>query len=181
MKHSDALDLVAVIQAAYPRQPWPDPTVNLYADELARFPLEPEAATALIRAMIRERSSEWAPSIGEIVQHLIAAMDGAPSFDEAWAELARKASNGNYFRPDEAPAFSHPAIDALARLIGWRTFTGAPASDAFLRRSAERVYGGVLEDRTRIALTSPERIRALGRGDVPAEMHELVEGIGGGA
>lgn len=180
MKTSDAAELVAVIQAAYPRQAWPNPTVSLYADELARLPLEPEPAASAIRGMIRERTSEWAPTIGEIVQHLIADVDAAPSFDEAWAEMLRKASSGNYFRPEEAPAMSHPAVDALARLIGWRNFTTAPVADGFFRRQAERVYGGVLSDRTRLVLDSPERIRALGTGEIDPHVRALAGKVGGG-
>lgn len=179
MNLSDAVDLVADVQAAYPRQPWPDETVNLYASELARLPLEPEPAVAAIRAMIRSRTSEWAPTIGEIVQYLVAQADAAPSFDEAWAEMVSKASSGNYFRPDEAPVMSHPAVDALARLIGWSTFRTASVADDFFRRQAAKVYAGVLEDRTRVALDSPERIRALGTGEVDPRVRELAGRIGG--
>ena len=180
MKLSDALALVADIQAAFPRQPWPEPTVNLYASELARLPLEPDAATAAIRSMIRSRTSEWAPTIGEIVQHLIERADAAPSFDEAWAEMVSKASSGPYFRPNEAPAMSHPAVDALARLIGWSTFRTASSTDDFFRRQGAKVYAGVLTDRRQAALDSPERIRALGTGEVDPHVRALAGKIGGG-
>lgn len=181
MKLSEGTKLVAVIQAAYPRQPWPDPTVSLYADELARLPLEPERAHALVRQMIRERQSEWAPTIGEIVQHLIASLDAAPPFDAAWAEMISKASAGSYFRPDEPPAFSHPAIETFARFLGWRAFCLASPLDGFYRRQAAKLYAEVCEQRTKIALRSPEMVRALGPGDVSPEVRALAEGIGGGA
>lgn len=179
MKSSDARELVALVQAAFPRQPWPAETVALFSDELARLP-DREHATRAIRSMIRERTSEWAPSIAEILRAVVDEMDESPSFSSAWAEMEAKASDGDYFKPNVPPAFSHPAITRLAALIGWQNFTDSSEGDTYFRHTAERIYADVVEHRHALALDAPEMARELLSGnepDVDPVFRELIAGI----
>lgn len=180
MKRPDALELVALLQAAYPRHEWPDPTVALFAEELARLAVPREVAHGSIRRMLRERVSDFPPSLAELLQTIAVDADQAPSFDRAWNEMAALATRGSYFHPDEPPAFSHPAITRLALGLGWRNFRMSNTDDQFFRRSAERLYGAILEDRIAGLLDEPAALAAMREErELPAPMRELVSGIGG--
>jgi hypothetical protein len=178
VKQADALELVAVIQAAYPRQPWPNETVALFADELQRLPVERALAAGAIRRMLRERTSEFAPSLAEILRAIAADADAPPAFDAAWSEMGAAASSSNYFRPDEPPGFSHPAIARLASAIGWHTFRMSSMDDHWFRRNAEQLYGQIIEDRVGLLLDHPEALVKSERRELPNEMRALVSGIG---
>jgi hypothetical protein len=178
VKRSEAAKLVALIQAAYPRNPWPDETVALLIDELAALELGQAAVTSAIRTMLRTRHSEFAPSLGEILGSIVEQLDVAPGFADAWREMESKASSGDYFHPDDPPLFTHPAIDRLARSIGWQTFTNSEPGDPFMRQRAERIYQAAVQDRRTLALGAPSRAAELLKGDVPDDIRELVSGIG---
>lgn len=184
MRESDALEIMAVVQAAYPRQPWPTSTVKLFASELMRLEVDPQRAAAAVLRRLRERSSEWAPTHSELLDAIVTAMDGAPSFEAAWAEMRANASAGDYFRPDRLPPLSHPAVERLAELIGWATFCRSHTDDAFLKRNAERIYATVRADRASAALEHPTKLHELlgprSVGELPEPVRELVSGIGEG-
>lgn len=185
MKPSTARDLIALVQAAYPRQPWPAPTVSLYAEELARLPVADKQAVEAIRRLLRSRSSEWPPTIAEILGELIGTADGAPAFAAAWAEMTGSAADGDYFAPDVPPAFSHPAVTELAIAVGWRVFAVSTVGDTYFRHQAEQLYQAVIADRTNRVLAAPEHMAELLAGfavDVTVALteplRELVEQVG---
>lgn len=176
MRKSDALAVVALIQAAYPRHPWPEPTVGLFASELERFDRAPTEQA--VRAILRVRTNEFPPSVGELLSGLVREGGELPSFGEAWAEMSSKASVGDPVTP---PSFSHVVVDELARQIRWERFRMSSRDDTYFEYAARQRYDEICERELHdISLGLPTladraEMRRLAEGK---GVGELVQGIG---
>jgi hypothetical protein len=132
--------VVGLLVAAYPSPEWPPSTVELYSTELERLPFEDVAVGESVRGLIRGRVSGYRPSPGEVVRYVVGNLVAVPTFEEAWAEMRARASEGPYDRPDVPPGFSHPLVEALALAVGWRAFTGSRIGDTYFESAARQAF-----------------------------------------
>jgi Loader and inhibitor of phage G40P len=85
MTRGEAMQLVAILKAAFPRQPIEPETVKTYAAFLAD--LEVETATEAMKRLVA--SSRFFPTIAEIREEIAEQACGLPSELEAWELVAR--------------------------------------------------------------------------------------------
>lgn len=114
MNEKEAVSLVAMLMAAYPRVEVPKATIGVYQKLLSDLDLC--AAKCAITRHIA--SSQYFPSIAEIRGAALAfSRPRVPSPGEAWAEVMNLLpSVGSYGTPN----FSHGAIKKAVKAIGWR-------------------------------------------------------------
>lgn len=109
----EALQLVAMLEAAYPAAKITDETAMLYAHFLAD--LDPDVAKAAVARVI-STSTFW-PSIAELRKAAAELQDRLPEPEEAWEEVLREANRcGDW----DTPRFSHPLIERAVRAVGFR-------------------------------------------------------------
>jgi hypothetical protein len=119
MTRSQALDLIAVIAAAYPTWRPAEPTQRLYAKLLE--PLTAELAERAVMEII-DQPGAFAPSIGDIrdrARKLALAASGAPelSAEDAWAEVQDAIRFVGFYGN---PTFSNPAVQRAVDALDWR-------------------------------------------------------------
>jgi hypothetical protein len=135
MTHADALDILAVLQDAYPRQELRDGTITLYVDNLTD--LDHEAGKQACLSLIRTRT--FFPSVAEIREAVAVATLAIPAAEMAWHEVCGAVKA--YDEHDDAcrwPKFTHPLIaQVLGDLGGVRClyYSTNPSTDRahFLR------------------------------------------------
>lgn len=125
MKRSEAIALVAEVQAAWPQREFGPSTIKRYVDSIEH--LEREAVAAAIEELVV--TSKFVPSIAEITQaaHNAIPGDRAPEADNAWSEVLEqirtvgsKRGMMNYATGEDwEPQWSHPAIGQAAEALGW--------------------------------------------------------------
>jgi hypothetical protein len=110
-----AYDLVAELMAAYHVGAKVAPeTVRVYAHDLADLP--PSACALAVKTL--RQTSRFLPSIAEVRQATAEITGGhLPDGDEAWGEVQRQIKQTGYYGK---PRFSHPAIAATVRAMGWQ-------------------------------------------------------------
>jgi len=106
------IELIADLFAAY-RKPADARELTAYVAHTADLPLD--VLDAAIRVVVRQRP--WLPSVAELRDLVAEAVTGVPSPSEAWAEVMRTVRDQGIYR---APAWSHPAVEAAVRAIGYR-------------------------------------------------------------
>jgi len=114
-----ALDLIAMIAAAYPTWRPSEPTQRLYAKLLEPLPVE------LVERAVMEiidSPGAFAPSIGDIrdrARKLALAASGAPerSAEDAWAEVQSAIRHVGFYGN---PTFSNPAIKRAVEALDWK-------------------------------------------------------------
>ena len=89
--------------------------------------------------------------------------------------MAGKASTAD---PYDAPRFSHPAIDELARQIGWENFRLSDPLDTYFVHAAESRYRDLCEREERARVLGEPGLAARDVRELPPGLAELVEGIG---
>lgn len=89
MNQSQALQVLAVLQAAFPRFEVPAATVEVYTRSLSDFGFE-EARCAVQRAVA---TSDRFPSISLLRESVIEERLRLPSGEEAWEQVARRSSS----------------------------------------------------------------------------------------
>ena len=138
MTEKDAVSLVAMLMAAYPRVEVPKATIGVYQKLLSDLDLC--AARCAITRHIA--SSQYFPSIAEIREAALAfARPRLPSPGEAWAEVMDLLSSvGSY----STPKFSHAAIKKAVKAIGWRNLCFSE-NIAMERAHFLRIYGSFQE------------------------------------
>lgn len=180
MKRNEAIKLIAVLEAAYPRDPVTDARQELYAQMLGD--LDAADAVAAVKRVIAR--CKWFPTIAEIREEYARAALQAPTADEAWELVLREVRRiGSY----HAPTFADERVAAAVRSIGWQNIC-ASTRPGFERAAFVRAYGGLVERELAAwqappeARTADER-RRLGSGaatiaDDPMQLATLVLGEG---
>lgn len=113
MTKQEAMKLVALLKAGWPRQELGAETISLYADMLKDIPLA-EAQAAVQRIV---QTSKWFPTIAEIREQVAEARCALDPPELAWGEVQRAISSvGAYHQP----LFDNPAIQRAVNAMGWR-------------------------------------------------------------
>lgn len=99
---------------------------------------------------------------------------GTPSFGEAWAEMVDAASRCDYF-DSRPPRMSHPAIDALARQVGWSDFRVSNPEDTYYQHSARERYEEIVNRSVRRTLQGLPAFDDNAREFSRSVQHQLVE------
>lgn len=174
MTEAQAVALVAVLQAAYPRQELREETIRLYAAMLRD--LEFVSAEQAVKRIIA--SSPYWPAIAEIRNAVAEAETGLPSPEEAWEEVRRAVRDvGSYGRPQ----WSNPVLARAVESIGWLQIclSEQPGVERahFLRVYESLRSRAVLERNVAPLLNGERRGEALPLADV---LPALVAGDGRG-
>jgi hypothetical protein len=114
MTPKEAIEVMAILTAAYPNFTINAETIEIYSRFLMDMPFGLGEAIAL--KLISE--NKWFPSISEIREAVIKIMPNEiPSTEEAWLEVMDNIrSVGSY----GSPTFSNPLIGKAVNAIGWR-------------------------------------------------------------
>ena len=164
MTKQEAATLVALIRAAFPSQPFPPETTDLYVGELAGLPFAETAE----RVRYLYRTAKFPPSLGEIVGPVTRRLAGLPLPADAWLEVWRNLHGCHWeqhvgFVP--APRWSHPAVKAVVESLGGLYYVQRSDNLETVRAQFLRLYGQVSEGRLgdvlepeRVALPAPARL-----------------------
>ena len=163
MTKQEAIQVVMILKASYPRAEVTQETILAYATMLAD--IEAEAGSAAIKRLICK--SKWFPAIAEIRAEVAeAATIGMPAVELAWGEVYQAISK---YGMNRAPQFSCPEVAAAVRAIGWRhicldpnvTSTRARFTDAYraVRDGEVQVHqlGQHTPERAKLASTGASR------------------------
>lgn len=114
MKHSEALELVAIFSMAYPGAKFTTDSGKIYAEFLAD--LDAEVAAVAVKRLVAR--CKWIPTIAEIRAEALLVVAGPPrSALEAWGEVGRLCERvGQDGRPKFADAIAARCVEAM----GWR-------------------------------------------------------------
>lgn len=160
MTQSEALKLVAILKAAYPRQPTDAATSEVYAGFLAD--LDYEAANEAIRRIIT--TSRFFPTIAEIREEVAENAVGLPSTTEALAlVLERHRLSDEEHAANPLP----PAVQKAYRIVGggwaFRTSENPVALRAQFRDAYESIRREEIRgvQRTPAALTPGTKLAAI--------------------
>lgn len=158
MTKTEALKLVTMVGAAFPRAPLPQPTVELYLELLQ--PLDVASTHAAILAILDE-GRQFPPSFGEIRQAEARVRQVRPTTEEAWGLVkAQVRSVGSYGRFE-----GHRLVAEAVDLFGWQELCRAthdqdPANRAHFYRTYEsvcrRADEGYLQSTRREPLFAPD-------------------------
>lgn len=175
MKESEALDALAYYRVIFPQVAVPlreedDLAMPVWIEKLAD--LEQSEVKAAIDRLALGR---FPPNVVQIRADAIVHRNDAPSFGEAWAEMTERASTCDWFG-GRIPEFSHPAIDELARQIGWNTFRMSDPGDSYRVHQATARYEEITQRAIERELQGLPAYRT--HEELPEGMAELVEGIG---
>lgn len=113
MTRQEAVTLVGMLSAAYPKYEITRPTIRLYEDFLQDLPFD------LARAAVAKHitTSTFFPTVAELREAALSMTDTAPVAADAWTEVLNEIARvGMYDKPN----FSHPAIEKTVKAIGWR-------------------------------------------------------------
>lgn len=168
--------MLKVLQDAYPREPLPEDTLELYARMLLDLPVD--LARRAVLAVIASRPYPTPPTIGEIRQAAARLILHAPTAAEALAEVRdqiREAS-GIY----GSPRFSHPAIARAVDAIGWHNICQTQEPEV-MHAQFIRVYEMVVDSWTAAladAQPSPwrQQVLAMLARAGPLELPSAAEG-----
>ena len=155
MNRPEALALLEVLQAAYPRQEVTPTLANLYCSMLADI----DAEAAVKAVLVHIATNPYLPAISEIRSLVAESAAGVPDADQAWAEVLSEVRRvGSY----GVPKFSHPAIAACVEGVGWRCIC-LSENIATERAHFLRMYGDVKKRVVREAKTEERLANRLRR------------------
>lgn len=113
MNKGEAVKLISMLRAAWPRQEVLPETAEVYAAMLADLPFE-EAKAAVTRLV---QTSKWFPAISEIRERVAESRCALDPPELAWGEVQKAISRvGAYHQP----LFENPAVQCAVNAIGWR-------------------------------------------------------------
>lgn len=114
MTTEEGLAVMELLTYAYPKADIPTETVMLYIKCMSDIPFD----TARIAVMNHITEKNFFPSIAELRQAALTADPHSylPDAAVAWSEVMTQLRESGF----EAPRFSHPAIGAAVKTIGWR-------------------------------------------------------------
>lgn len=169
MTAQDAQKLVAAWRVLWPSAPWRAEDMRLVLSMWAAVmsDIEYSEAEAVIVSMSRDGRT-FPPSPGEIVQAVLDLRDvrdgtAAPGIDLAMAEVQHYVrTRGERRGPPDA--WSHPAVAAAVRAIGWHALCSSDSPDttrAHFMRAYESARGRITAERrmtpAMAALLGPSR------------------------
>lgn len=131
MRPNDAARIVALLQGAYPRQEFPDSTVEVYAMALVDLDYADvvEAVTRLVQ------TSRWLPTIAEIRERVAEARLELPDPEMAWVEVRKAIQRYGVYQP--LPPWSCDEVAQAVEIIGWRELCTNPQTAASRARWIE--------------------------------------------
>lgn len=140
MNRTDTAQILAVLSAAFPHVGVSRETAEVYHDVLGD--LDADACRAAVRELLMTAERWPAPAT---IRRRVAEHAGvlAPEPGAAWGEVTRQAAAVGLYGD---PVFSHPAVQAAVRAIGWRQLCLSENQDT-LRAHFFRAY-------------EPERVQA---------------------
>lgn len=148
MNQSEALKLVAVLKAAYPRQPTDAATSEVYAGFLVD--LDYEAANAAIRQLITIR--RFFPTIAEIREEVAEEAAGLPSPTEALVMVLER----NQLSDAELAAKPlPPAVKKAYRIVGGSWAFRTSENPVALRAQFRDAYQSIRDEEVRRLQTTP--------------------------
>jgi hypothetical protein len=119
MTRAQAMALVALLKATYPREQFDEDRVSVWVQMLVDLPAD--AGQRAVGALIRE--STWLPSVAEIRRFVVTEQLQLPTQAEAWANVEREvvcyhaAVPGPHHYYD--PTWDHPVVAKVVQAIGW--------------------------------------------------------------
>jgi hypothetical protein len=115
MTEAQAIRLIGGLMAAYRvGQTITDDTADAYVEDILDLDFEPAA----LAVKTLRQTSKFLPSIAEIRQAAAEIHAGhLPDEDEAWAEVM---ANIRHHGWTGTPTWTHPAIHATVKAMGWR-------------------------------------------------------------
>jgi hypothetical protein len=173
VKASETLFLVARYELTFAREV-SDEGKKLWLELL--YDIDPEDAKRALDSLAGTET--YPPTPQKIRRVALEESIASPPFGEAWAEMVEAASTCDYF-DSRPPPMSHPAIDELARQIGWGDFRVSNPEDTYYQHSARERYSEIVERSTRRmmqGLPAFDPMRFSSFEDV-REMQELTQGI----
>ena len=117
MTRAEALELFALLAAAYPKDPMTEPQIALYVTLLA--PYETEAVRDAVLMHIQE--SPWFPKVSDLVSRLTAGH--TDTVDQAWQEVMHQIRAVGYYG---TPTWSSEVLAEAVRAIGWQELCTSP-------------------------------------------------------
>lgn len=119
MTRAQAMALVALLKATYPREQFDEDRVSIWVQMLVDLPAD--AGQRAVGALIRE--STWLPSVAEIRRFVVAEQLQLPTQAEAWANVEREVHRHQAACPGPHhyydPAWDHPVVAKVVAAMGW--------------------------------------------------------------
>jgi hypothetical protein len=133
MNRTDTAQVLAVLSAAFPHVNVSRETAEVYHDVLGD--LDADACRAAVRELLMTAERWPAPAT---IRRRVAERAGvlAPEPGAAWGEVVAQAGAVGLYGD---PVFSHPAVKAAVRAIGWRSVCLSENQDT-LRAHFFRAY-----------------------------------------
>ena len=125
MDNQQALKLIKVLVAAYPRQEMREDTIKVYVSTLSD--LDYKATEKSIMKHIR--TSKWFPTIAEIREDVAEALHEIPSLEDAMTTLKQASGAGNY-----ALMCSNDILKQAVDTVGWQKLTHSEFPDPLYRQ-----------------------------------------------
>lgn len=159
MQHSEALIIIAKIQAIWPKDEMSEPTIREYATSIEH--LSPAVAAMTLEALKVE--CKWKPSVAEFLQRaaIVVPPDRIPDIDEAWAEVREQirrvgSKRGMLnFATNEPwePMWSHPLVGRIVDNIGWKALCESDNEVAYRAHFIRMYEPRIVEGRREQAMT----------------------------
>lgn len=111
MTERDCLEMFALLEAAYPKEPMTDEQLTLYTELLLPY----EIGRVRDAVLIHIQTSPWFPRISDIVGRV--TKHEQLDADEAWGEVLTQIRKVGYYR---TPEWSHPALADAIQAMGWQ-------------------------------------------------------------
>lgn len=111
MTRKEALELFAILAAAYPKEPMTEPQIALYVTLLS--PYSGDAVRDAVLMHIQE--SPWFPKVSDLVTRLTEGYTA--DVDQAWREVMAQVRAVGYYG---TPTWSSGALAEAVEAIGWQ-------------------------------------------------------------
>lgn len=166
MKPTETIQLLAVINAAFPNMQVTEAMVNLWHELLGD--LDFDLAKAAVKKLLLE--SPYPPSIADIrkrAAEIITPPEERIDASEAWGEVIRAIHRYGYYRQEEALASMSPRTAKVARYMGWQEICTSERPDV-VRGQFMKMYETV---------ANREKQERLLPASLRAEIKELVDSM----
>lgn len=144
MTREEFANVLAYIEACWPRQPIRDEVAALWWTDLGQ--LDQGTLLAAVRALYRT-GREFAPNSAHILGEIASQTIGAPPFGAAWSAITNAISahgSRNTERVLQRLTAVHPAVAELASEVGLRQLGLADEGDTTMHAQARERYAAIL-------------------------------------